>query len=137
MRKILLLALATAAFQLPSLAAQNVDSTTMDLIHHGQIKQAQDLELKAHADEPKNLQHLKALTFIYLLQGDPQTALQYAQRAVQVAPADPVVHYNLGGMYQSMRRFGDAIKEYDNVQMLDKTGNSPVVAEAWVNLADL
>jgi tetratricopeptide (TPR) repeat protein len=129
MRKFLTLAISIAALQMPATAA-SVDDQARKLVDQGQLQPALDLELKAHQADPKNVEHLKALTFIYMQQGEPEKALLYAQEAVKLAPTDMAVHYNIAGVYQSMRRFDDAIKEYRVLQSLEKGSVSGSIGES-------
>jgi tetratricopeptide (TPR) repeat protein len=119
MRKLLILGLTIAAINVPSMAVAAVDDEAKKLVDQGNAAAALELELKAHNAEPKNVEHLKALTFIYMGQGEPQKALPYAQEAVKLAPKDVGAYYNLAGLYQSMRAFNEAIKEYKVLQTFD------------------
>jgi tetratricopeptide (TPR) repeat protein len=69
--------------------------------------------LEALRWDPRNVQALRILARVYLSQGQPQAALEVMQQALDLGPADPLLHLELGDVYDSLGRTEEARQSYE------------------------
>ena len=94
------------------------------------IKRALDLD----GDNPNVLNVVSASSICI---GDPQAALRYSQRAVQLVPNIGHAHHHLGAVYLNLGRTAEAIAEFDADERLAPHSNLRYVSLATRGLAYL
>ncbi len=73
-----------------------------------QVRDAKALEAgiahlhEASRRDPRNVQALRLLARAYLSQGNPQAALAVLQQALTVRPENPLLHLELGDVYDAL-----------------------------------
>lgn len=63
--------------------------------------------------------------------GDSTTAVQFLERAIQLAPQDVAVRFQLGGVYLQRGELKSAVQQFTSC-----TSIAPDFADAWIYLAD-
>lgn len=98
-----------------------IEETFFDLyISMGQSQSAWQAGLRALEMDSRNLALLSQLTLLALQQGDTATALRAALRTVQLAPQNPVSHYNLGHVYLQLDEPDRARRHLEQAKTLQK-----------------
>lgn len=68
----------------------------------------------------------------YMQLGEPQNAVSFAERSVQLEPSSGDAHFKLGAVYESAGRYADAVAQYDAaVELMEEL--SPRVLMNLVN----
>ena len=90
---------------------------------------------KAHELSPKEPTSLFWIGFIYLQQRHYQEALQPTLDAVALRPNMADGHLNLGNIYDGLKRYPEATKEFETAIKLEP--KMPRLADAYYNLGSL
>lgn len=90
---------------------------------------------KAHELSPKEPTSLFWIGFIYLQQRHYQEALQPTLDAVALRPNIADGHLNLGNIYDGLKRYPEATKEFETAIKLEP--KMPRLADAYYNLGSL
>lgn len=99
----------------------------------GLVAAIADLEKSANSD-PRNVQALRLLGRAYLSLGQPETALRFFQRAVEIRPRNPLLRLELGDIYDSLGYTENAIREYQAGGIGSRS--APLIAN-YLKLADM
>jgi tetratricopeptide (TPR) repeat protein len=97
---------------------------------------------KARESDPKNANVLLFLGMDYIELDKPAKAREILELGVQAHPADPQLHFQLGIAYDRLRRFDDAVKEFQTVLKLDSRNAAAMnylgysYAERGINLPE-
>ena len=97
----------------------------------GDLEQAERIYGEVLARDPKNADALHLLGVLASQRGKQELALGYLGRAVQLNPAVPFYHGDLGNVLHELGRLSDAVMCYEEALRLD-----PECAEAHSNLAN-
>jgi tetratricopeptide (TPR) repeat protein len=79
-----------------------------DLVVAGKIEEATALANAVLADDPKNTGALNVLGLARYKSRDLKGAAEYFEKALEIDPRHPEVHFNLGNVYQAMKRLQEA-----------------------------
>ncbi|MFQ6102246.1 MAG: tetratricopeptide repeat protein [Anaerolineae bacterium] len=63
--------------------------------------------------DPRNVQAMRLLVRVYITQGQPETALEMLQQALEVRPDNPLLYLELGDVYDSLGQTEAAIEAYE------------------------
>jgi serine/threonine-protein kinase len=78
----------------------------------GQLADAMREIKQAHEIDPLSLVIIDNVAEIYLLQNDPNSAIEQCQRAIELDPGFPYAHDVLGAAYLKQRRYEEATSEF-------------------------
>ncbi len=105
-----------------------------------QVRDARALEAgiahlhEASRRDPRNVQALRLLARAYLSQGNPQAALAVLQQALAVRPENPLLHLELGDVYDVLGESEAAVEAYET----GRIGSRGVpLAANYLKLADV
>ncbi len=89
--------------------------------HHqaGRLAQAERLYRRILAIDPKHIDSLHLLGLIAHQTGHSDKALELIGRAIGLNGADPELHNDIGGIYQSLGRFDMAVEHCRKALALD------------------
>jgi Tfp pilus assembly protein PilF len=85
-----------------------------------QVVDADELEAgaahlrEAFQQDPRNVQALRLLARAYLSQGKPEAALEVLQQALTARPANPLLHLELGDVYDTLGQTEEAVQAYES-----------------------
>lgn len=110
------IALAAAFLALAAGCGRKVDSKTKEgyeLVTAGKLDEAIALANSVLADHPQDTGALNVLGLALYKSGDLPAAAATFQKALEIDPKHPEVHFNLGNVYLATKRLQEAEKEYD------------------------
>ncbi|MBO7244347.1 MAG: tetratricopeptide repeat protein [Alphaproteobacteria bacterium] len=82
------------------------------------LKEALAFLEKAHEQAPNSPDILDSLALAYYKKGEPEKALPYAEKAVDVLGASSVANMHLGDIYQALGRIREAQSQYEKALAL-------------------
>lgn len=90
---------------------------------------------EAHKDGPEDANILFWIGFINLQTLNYKDAVDPLEQAIQINPKSPEAHLNLGNVYDGLKRYDDAVREFKKVIELEPPTASPAkLADPWYNL---
>jgi len=94
--------------------------------------------MAAHKDGPEDANILFWIGFIDLQMQNYKDAVDPLEQAIQINPKSPEAHLNLGNVYDGLKRYDDAVREFKKVIELQPT-NAPAAKQAdpWYNLGSV
>lgn len=104
--------------------------SAMDAYHANRLEEAQKGLRTAVEAGDHNIAAWNALGVVAFHRGDIRTAMEAFQRAAQLSPGSYEPHFNLGTVFESIRRYPEAIGEYEAALAL-----APESVETQENLA--
>lgn len=99
---------------------------------------ARQAYIAAHKDGPEDANILFWIGFIDLQMQNYKDAVDPLEQAIQINPKSPEAHLNLGNVYDGLKRYDDAVREFKKVIELQPT-NAPAAKQAdpWYNLGSV
>ncbi len=96
---------------------------------------ARQAYLTAHKDGPEDANILFWIGFIDLQMQNYKDAVDPLEQAIKINPKSPEAHLNLGNVYDGLKRYDDAVREFKKVIDLQPANASPAkLADPWYNL---
>ena len=96
---------------------------------------ARQAYLAAHKDGPEDANILFWIGFLNLQMQNYKDAVDPLEQAIQINPKSPEAHLNLGNVYDGLKRYDDAVREFKKVIELQPANTAPSkLADPWYNL---
>ena len=114
-----------------SAAPQQMLEQAQELHRAGRLTEAGELYRRILAVEPNHADALHYLGVIELQGGAPDKAEAMIRRAIELKPAEPAAHVNLGRALRRLARFDEAAEAYRAATVLDSGRVS-----AWIGLSE-
>jgi tetratricopeptide (TPR) repeat protein len=99
---------------------------------------ARQAYVAAHKDGPEDANILFWIGFIDLQMQNYKDAVDPLEQAIQINPKSPDAHLNLGNVYDGLKRYDDAVKEFKKViDLQPTTATAAKQADPWYNLGSV
>jgi tetratricopeptide (TPR) repeat protein len=94
--------------------------------------------MAVHKDGPEDANILFWIGFIDLQMQNYKDAVDPLEQAIQINPKSPEAHLNLGNVYDGLKRYDDAVREFKKVIELQPANLAPAkMADPWYNLGSV
>ena len=99
---------------------------------------ARQANTAAHKDGKEDANILFWIGFINLQMQNYKDAVDPLEQAIQINPKSPEAHLNLGNVYDGLKRYDDAVREFRKVIDLQPANTTPAKqADPWYNLGSV
>lgn len=99
---------------------------------------ARQAYMAAHKDGPEDANILFWIGFINLQMQNYKDAVDPLEAAIQINSKSPEAHLNLGNVYDGLKRYDDAVREFKKVIELQPATATPAKqADPWYNLGSV
>ena len=99
---------------------------------------ARQAYVAAHKDGAEDANILFWIGFIDLQMQNYKDAVDPLEQAIQINPKSPEAHLNLGNVYDGLKRYDDAVKEFKKViDLTPATATAAKQADPWYNLGSV
>jgi peptidoglycan/xylan/chitin deacetylase (PgdA/CDA1 family)/uncharacterized caspase-like protein len=109
-----------------SLQALDLNERGVALYKEKKYAQALTALLQAVALKPNNVQYVNNIGFMYHRMGDPEEALQWLRRSLEIDSCRAVTYLNLADVQMDLKRYGEAAGNYQ--QYLVRMPQTPLKA---------
>ncbi|MBN4059847.1 MAG: hypothetical protein COA71_06600 [SAR86 cluster bacterium] len=114
------------------MTSTNIIKQCVSLLEQGSAIEAEKLLLPILKNEPDNFHALQLFGLAKHLLGNPQEALIYLEKAMQINPEFSAVRHNIAGIYRALGDMKEAEKNYRKATQL-----KPDYGEAYQGLAEI